>query len=112
MAKSTDKSGCAVTRKAKTNKPKNLPPFHVILLDDDDHTHEYVAEMLLKLFGYDATKGMTLAKEVDEAGRAVVFTSHRELAELKREMIHGYGADVRVATCKGSMSALVEAAPA
>ena len=40
----------------------------------------------------------------------IVFTGHKEMAELKCEQIHGYGADVRVATCKGSMSAYIEPA--
>ena len=26
------------------------PLFHVVLLDDDDHTYDYVIEMLQKLF--------------------------------------------------------------
>ncbi len=26
------------------------PLFHVVLLDDDDHTYDYVVEMLQKLF--------------------------------------------------------------
>ena len=28
-----------------------LPPYHVVLLDDDDHTFEYVIHMLQSLFG-------------------------------------------------------------
>lgn len=89
---------------------KPLQPYHVVLLDDDDHTFEYVIEMLHVLFGYPAEKGMTIAQEVDRTGRAVVFTTHRELAELKRDQIHAYGTDLRVATCAGSMSALIEPA--
>jgi ATP-dependent Clp protease adaptor protein ClpS len=38
------------------------------------------------------------------------MTTHRELAELKRDQIHSYGTDPRVATCQGSMSATVEPA--
>jgi ATP-dependent Clp protease adaptor protein ClpS len=91
-------------------KPRMLPPYHVILLDDNDHTHEYVMEMLKSIFGYDAPKGFTIAEEVDTKGRSIVFTTHKELAELKRDQIHGFGGDWRVATCKGAMSAVIEKA--
>src|SRR4051812_24114694 len=90
----------------KGNKPRQLPPYHVLLLDDQDHTHEYVVKMLRALFGSPPERGYRIAEEVDRRKKAVVFTSHRELAELKRDQIHAYGTDMRVATCAGSMSAV------
>ena len=33
------------------------PPYNVILLNDDDHTYEYVIEMLKALFGHPIEKG-------------------------------------------------------
>jgi ATP-dependent Clp protease adaptor protein ClpS len=90
--------------------PKRLPPFHVVLLNDDDHTHEYVIKMLKNLFGHNEQQGFKLAEEVDKQGRAIVFTTHKELAELKRDQIHAFGRDERVATCQGAMSAVVEPA--
>lgn len=91
-------------------KPRQLPPWHVVLLNDDDHSYEYVVEMLKALFGYPQEKGYLLAQQVDREGRAIVFTTHRELAELKRDQIHAFGADERVATCQGSMTAILEPA--
>ena len=91
-------------------KPRKLPPFNVVLLDDNDHSYEYVIEMLRVLFGHDEQIGFRLATRVDTHGRAVVMTTHRELAELKRDQIHAYGADEFVATSKGSMSAFIEPA--
>jgi len=93
--------------KGKT-KPRQLPPYHVILLDDDDHTFEYVMEMLLVVFGHPFEMGMKMATEVNEIGRVIVLTTHKEKAELKRDQIHAYGADPRVACCAGSMSAIIE----
>jgi ATP-dependent Clp protease adaptor protein ClpS len=92
----------------KKKKPKNLPLWNVILLNDNDHSYEYVIEMLRALFGYVQERGYQMAKEVDETGKVIVLTTHREKAELKRDQIHAYGADFRVATCKGSMSAMIE----
>jgi ATP-dependent Clp protease adaptor protein ClpS len=91
-------------------KPKKLPPYNVVLLNDDDHSYPYVIEMLRVLFGHPDEKGYQLAKEVDATGRVIVLTTHREKAELKRDQIHAYGADFRIAACKGSMSAIIEPA--
>ena len=106
-------SAVATAQKAKPSKkrkPSQMPPYHVILLNDDDHTYDYVVEMLKVIFGYPDEKGFTMAKEVDEEGRVILMTTHKELAELKRDQVHAYGVDPRVATCKGSMSATVEPA--
>lgn len=103
-------SPAPVKETKQKNKPKNLPPYHVVLLDDDDHSYEYVMEMLKSIFGYDDTKSYSMAREVDTTGRVIVFTTHKELAELKRDQICCYGVDHRVATCQGSMSAIVEPA--
>lgn len=86
------------------------PPYNVILLNDDDHTYEYVIEMLRALFGYPIEKGFELAKIVDTQGRAIVCTTSMERAELKRDQIHAYGPDPRIPRCKGAMSAEIEAA--
>jgi len=84
--------------------------YHVILLDDDHHTYEYVIEMLGDVFGYGKADAFELACEVDAAGWVVVFTSSYNKALVKRNAIHNYGADWRMKECKGSMSAIVERA--
>jgi ATP-dependent Clp protease adaptor protein ClpS len=109
----SDAIAVATPKKAspsKKRKPAKLPPYNVVLLNDDDHTFEYVIEMLKALFAYQEEKGYELAKEVDTQGRVIVLTTHKEMAELKRDQIHAYGTDLRVATCKGSMSSIVEPA--
>ena len=87
-----------------------VPMYHVVLLDDDDHSYEYVIEMLMKLFGHSEAKAYDMACKVDAEGRVVVDTTHKERAELKRDQIHSYGADWRIPRCKGSMSATIESA--
>ena len=88
-----------------------IPRYHVILLDDDHHTYDYVIEMLMKLFGHSRERAFLMACEVDGTGRVIVDTTTKERAELKRDQIHAYGADWRIPHCKGSMSAVVEPAP-
>ena len=99
-------------QRAAKPDPKPLPPYHVVLLDDDHHTYAYVIEMLGALFAHPTEAAFKLAKEVDTAGRVIVCTTHKEKAELKRDQIHAYGKDVRMATSAGSMSARIEPAMA
>lgn len=89
---------------------KRQPPYHVVLINDDDHTYEYVIEMLKVLFSHPVEKGYQLAKIVDTRGRAIVLTTSLEHAELKRDQIHAYGPDPRIPRCKGSMTAELEPA--
>lgn len=90
---------------------KRQPPYHVILLDDDYHTYEYVITMLQVLFGYPREQGYQMAKEVDSTGRVIVITTTKEHAELKQEQIHAYGPDPLCSKeCKGSMTAILEPA--
>lgn len=93
-------------------RPKTLPPWNVILLDDNEHTYDYVIEMLINLFGHSLQRSLRLARGVDRDGRGVIFTAHRELAELKREQIRAFGVDPRVMRCRGSMMAIIEPADA
>ena len=86
------------------------PLYNVVLLDDDDHTYDYVVEMLTKIFGFTETVAFRHAVEVDTDGRTIVLTSGWDEATLKRDAIHAYGADWRLERSKGSMSAIVEPA--
>lgn len=95
-------------RTRKETKPIHIPQYHVILLDDDDHTYAYVIEMLGAVFGHSRARAFLMACEVDAAGRVIVDTTTKERAELKRDQVHAYGADWRIPHCKGSMSAIVE----
>lgn len=87
-----------------------LQPWNVVLLDDNDHTYEYVIEMLRELFGHSVQTAYKMAVEVDTTGRVIVYTGPLEHAELKCEQICAYGADARIAHCAGSMSAILEEA--
>ena len=84
------------------------PLWHVILLDDDDHTYDYVIEMLMKIFRHSAQTAFKMAREVDQTGRVIVDTTTLERAELKRDQIHAYGKDWRLERSAGSMSATLE----
>ncbi len=84
--------------------------YHLVLLDDDDHSYAYVIEMLGRLFGYGREKALAIAAMVDTQGRAIVETAGRDRVNRDQQRIHSYGPDPRIERCAGSMSALVEEA--
>ena len=86
------------------------PLFNVVLMDDDDHTYDYVIDMLVKLFLKSKGDAFRHAVEVDSQGRTVVLTCELPAAEYARDQIHAFGADHRMERSKGSMSARVEPA--
>ena len=81
------------TKPQARTKPRQLPPYQVILLNDDDHTYAYVIDLLMRVFGYEAPKAFGLTQQVDEQGEAVVWSGHKELAELKADQVKGFGPD-------------------
>ena len=91
--------------------PKPLPQWNVVLLDDNEHTYDYVITMLGKLFGHGLERAYQMAKEVDKSGRVIVLTTHKERAELKRDQILAFGADPLMSISKGSMKAIIEPMP-
>lgn len=93
-----------------TEREELTPLYHVVLLDDDDHTYDYVIEMLQRLFCCSLQDAYNHAVEVDTTGRTIVITCELPQAEFARDQIHGYGPDWRMARSKGSMSAILEPA--
>jgi ATP-dependent Clp protease adaptor protein ClpS len=96
----------------KESEEEHAPLYSVVLLNDDDHTYDYVVEMLQKLFCHSASEAFQHAVEVDTSGRTVVITCGLAEAEFGRDQIHAYGPDPRIDRSQGSMRALVEPAGA
>jgi len=94
----------------KSTSQDLAPLYNVVLLDDDEHTYDYVIEMLQKLFLTTREDAYNRAIEVDTTGRTVVITCELGEAEFGRDQIHAFGADWRMPESKGSMRALVEPA--
>jgi len=114
----TDEERTAVLDRPETERqvrtderPRKQPRYHVVLWDDDEHSYPYVIRMMRDLFGRSFEQGYAIAKEVDSRGKAIVLTTTREHAELKRDQIKAYGADAAIAPSSGSMRASIEAEP-
>ncbi|NOX58583.1 MAG: ATP-dependent Clp protease adaptor ClpS [Planctomycetes bacterium] len=106
-----DRPSVSVARPQTNRKPKRQPPYNVVLLDDDDHSYDYVISMLGRLFGHKLEDAYLMACEVDSTGRVIVDTTTFERAELKRDQIHAFGRDRQIDRCKGCMSAVIEPCP-
>jgi len=74
-------------------KPKQQPPYAVILFNDEEHTFQYVIDTLMKVFGYPQEKCFSLTVQIHNNGRGIVWSGSREVAELKRDQIRSAGAD-------------------
>jgi ATP-dependent Clp protease adaptor protein ClpS len=74
-------------------EPKRLPPYAVVVFNDDEHTFAYVVETFMKVFGYTAQKSWLLALAIHHAGKGIVWSGPKEVAELKRDQIRSAGPD-------------------
>jgi ATP-dependent Clp protease adaptor protein ClpS len=119
----TEDTGTAVAEPVVTTKtePKSKtdaraqtrrqPPYHVVILNDEEHTFPYVIELLVKLFGHALPAAEALTWEIHTRGRAIVYTTHKEKAELKRDQVLAYGPDPRMSISKGPLGCYIEPAP-
>jgi ATP-dependent Clp protease adaptor protein ClpS len=101
----------APTEPKAERKKREVPRYHVILWDSDQHTYDYVERMLRELFGHTKEQCRKMAETVDAEGKVIVLTTTKEHAELKRDQIIAYGKDELMKNCKGSMHSTIEAAP-
>jgi ATP-dependent Clp protease adaptor protein ClpS len=66
--------------------------WRVIVLNDAHNTFEGVAFALAKTIpGIDYDKGMKLANTIHTKGQAIVWSGHRELAELYHSQLQAIG---------------------
>jgi len=93
-----------------TTKGAQSKLYHVIILNDDEHTFDYVIEMLQAIFNMSHATALAHTMEADSTGSSIVLTTHLEEAEQKRDQVHAYGPDWRMPNCRGSVAALVEPA--
>ena len=65
---------------------------NIVVLNDDHNTFEGVAFALATVVpGVDYDRGMTLANKIHSSGSAVVWSGHREQAELYWNQLDGHG---------------------
>ncbi|MBI3804274.1 MAG: ATP-dependent Clp protease adaptor ClpS [Nitrospirae bacterium] len=70
------------------SKIEEIPPYKVILLDDNVTTMEFVVRILILIFGKTIDAAQELMWQVHTEGAAHVATLSKEQAELKQEQVH------------------------
>jgi ATP-dependent Clp protease adaptor protein ClpS len=67
-------------------------PWNVIVLNDNHNTFEGVAFALSSVIpGLDYDRGMALANRIHSSGQAIVWSGHKEQAELYWEQLAAHG---------------------
>jgi len=67
-------------------------PWRVIVRNDDHNTFEGVAFALSSVLpGVTYDRGMTLANRIHDTGQAIVWSGHKEEAELYWTELEGFG---------------------
>ena len=103
-----------VTPKAEEEegtKTRRVPPYHVILHNDDHHSFEFVVGVLQKALGFNEQRSFLLTHTAHLEGRAVVWTGPKEVAELKADQISTFH-EARADGAKlGPLGCSIEPAP-
>jgi ATP-dependent Clp protease adaptor protein ClpS len=67
-------------------------PWNVVVLNDNHNTFQGVAFALSStLPGVSYEQGMSLANRIHNTGRAIVWSGHKETAELYWDQLRGHG---------------------
>jgi len=74
----------------QTPNTRLIPPYNLILYNDDDHSMEFVVQVLCKALGYAVERAILFMLEAHTSGRAIVWTGSREVAELKLEQMRTF----------------------
>jgi len=95
----------------QATQTRRQPPYNVVILNDEEHTFEYVIDLLTKCFRHSLPASEELTWRIHSSGRAVVYTTHKEKAELKRDQVLNWGPDPRMSISKGPLGCYIEPVP-
>ncbi len=82
--------------------------WKVVLFNDEEHTYDYVVEMLTSACKLSRENAFRCAVEVDMSGRTIVFYGSRNDCEGVCSKIIVYGPDHRLPQSMASMNAVVQ----
>jgi ATP-dependent Clp protease adaptor protein ClpS len=84
------------SRKPKETPPKTLPPYKVLLHNDDQNEMEYVVLTIRKLTPLSTEEAVLRMMEAHQSGVALLLITHKERAELYAEQFASAGLSVTV----------------
>lgn len=77
-------------------KPKQLPPFKILLHNDDKNTFDHVILSILRLTPLAQEEAIVRTLEAHEAGVALLLVTHKERAELYVEQFASVGINLTI----------------
>jgi ATP-dependent Clp protease adaptor protein ClpS len=80
----------------KRRPPQSLPPWKVLLHNDDTNTRDYVVSTITQLTSLNEQDAELRMKEADKTGLALLLTTHKERAELYQEQFTSKGLTVTI----------------
>jgi len=92
-------------------RTRRLPPFNVILENDDYHSFEFVVDVLRKVLGCSEERAFLLTHEAHTSGRAIIWTGAKEVAELKFEQVRSFHETRTDGRKFGPLGCTIEPAP-
>jgi ATP-dependent Clp protease adaptor protein ClpS len=75
------------TKPKSETRSRHIPPYNLILANDDDHSMEFVVGVLRKILGIPMERAVAFMLEAHTSGRAIIWTGPKEVAELKAEQM-------------------------
>lgn len=102
--KESESSNSAVATKVKPSPranpkrqpPRQMPPWKVLLHNDDKNSREFVVDTIVELTPLNEQDAEIRMKEADETGVALLLTTHKERAELYQEQFTSKGMSVTI----------------
>ena len=91
----------AVPRKSqkvipKPKPPQLLPPWKVLLHNDDNNSMDYVVLSIMALTPLNEQDAIERMLEAHKTGVALLLTTHKERAELYKDQFHSKGLTVTI----------------
>ncbi len=87
--------GQAATKTAPP-RPRQLPPYRVLLHNDDTNTVEFVFTTLVELAALQTERATEVMLEAHKEGVALILVTHKERAELYQEQFTSKGLTVTI----------------
>ncbi len=85
------------SKSAPKHKPPGLlPPWKVLLHNDDKNTYEFVIESIVELTPLNKQDAEIKMKEADDTGVTLLLVTHKERAELYKDQFESKGLTVTI----------------
>jgi len=91
----------AKKRKPQTKPPQPLPPWKVLLHNDDKNEMMFVVKTVMELTPLDEQASKQRTLEAHETGVALLLVTHKERAELYQEQFKSKGLTVTIEPAEG-----------